>query len=61
MYLAPDVLRGMERDLTRELWQRQAGDPLRPQLENALALVRAKMAAGRAQQSESELRKGSRS
>jgi hypothetical protein len=50
----------MERDLTRELWQRQAGDPLRPQLENALALVRAKMAAGRAQQSESELRKGSR-
>jgi len=58
MYLAPDVLRGMERDLTRELWQRQAGDPLRPQLENALA---AKMAAGRAQQSESELRKGSRS
>jgi hypothetical protein len=43
-------LAGMEAEIQAKLWRLPDDDPLRPQLENALALIRGRMALQREQQ-----------
>jgi hypothetical protein len=47
--LSPNQLAGMAAHLEADLWRLPDDDPLRPQLENALALIRSRMALQRPQ------------
>jgi hypothetical protein len=55
--LSPNQLRAMAAKIETDLWRLPTDDPLRPQLENALLLIRGRMALQREQPG---LRKGAR-